>query len=101
MSDPVLKLGDHYVSDFLNNDENSSDRNKYSLDLYMDETIGAVRLKSETLPPPEAMWGRYWYRSGTNATMTKELGSIVAEITRRVAEQPGDIWLAIACNDGA
>ena len=100
MSDPVLKLGDHYVSDFLNNDENSSDRNKYSLDLYMDETIGAVRLKSETLPPPEAMWGRYWYRSGTNATMTKELGSIVAEITSRVNYKPGDIWLDIACNDG-
>lgn len=100
MSEPVLKLGDHYVSDFLNADESSADRSKYSLDLYLDEAIGAVRLKSETLPPPEAMWGRYWYRSGTNATMTKELGSIVAEITSRINYKPGDIWLDIACNDG-
>jgi hypothetical protein len=100
MSDPVLKLGEHYVSDFLNADETSADRTKYSLDLYLDEAIGAVRLKSDTLPPPEAMWGRYWYRSGTNATMTKELGSIVAEITDRVNYKPGDIWLDIACNDG-
>jgi hypothetical protein len=100
MSEPILKLGDHYVSDFLNADETSADRTKYSLDLYMDEAIGAVRLKSDTLPPPEAMWGRYWYRSGTNATMTKELGSIVAEITDRVNYKPGDIWLDIACNDG-
>lgn len=100
MSDPILKLGDHYVSDFLNADETSADRKKYSLDLYLDEAIGAVRLKSDTLPPPEAMWGRYWYRSGTNATMTKELGNIVAEITDRVRPNPGDIWLDIACNDG-
>jgi SAM-dependent methyltransferase len=46
------------------------------------------------------MWGRYWYRSGTNATMTKELGKIVQEITERVPYKPGDIWLDIACNDG-
>ena len=100
MSDPVLKLGEHYVSDFLNIDETSSDRTKYSLDLYLDETIGAVRLKSDTLPPPEAMWGRYWYRSGTNATMTKELGNIVAEVTDRVKLNNDDVWLDIACNDG-
>lgn len=100
MSDPILKLGEHYVSDFLNEDESSADRKKYSLDLYLDEEIGAVRLKSETLPPPEAMWGRYWYRSGTNATMTKELGNIVAEVTERVPHKAGDIWLDIACNDG-
>jgi hypothetical protein len=100
MTEPILKLGDHYVSDFLTADESSADRTKYSLDLYLDESIGAVRLKSETLPPAEAMWGRYWYRSGTNATMTKELGSIVAEITSRINYKPGDIWLDIACNDG-
>ena len=33
MSEPVLKLGEHYVSDFLNADESSADRKKYSLDL--------------------------------------------------------------------
>ena len=100
MSEPILKLGEHYVSDFLNADETSADRKKYSLDLYLDEDIGAVRLKSEDLPPAEAMWGRYWYRSGTNATMTRELGNIVAEINERVPHKPGDIWLDIACNDG-
>lgn len=100
MSDPILKLGEHYVSDFLDADESSTDRKKYSLDLYLDEDIGAVRLKSEDLPPADAMWGRYWYRSGTNATMTKELGKIVEEITERVPHKPGDIWLDIACNDG-
>ena len=100
MSEPVLKLGEHYVSDFLNADESSTDRKKYSLDLYMDEAIGAVRLKSENLPPNEAMWGRYWYRSGTNATMNKELHGIVNEVLDRVKLEPQEVWLDIACNDG-
>lgn len=101
MSKPlVLELGEHYVSDFLDADETSADRKKYSLDLYLDPEIGAVRLQSDKLPPADAMWGRYWYRSGTNATMTKELGKIVQEITERVPYKPGDIWLDIACNDG-
>ena len=100
MSEPVLKLGEHYVSDFLNADESSTDRKKYSLDLYMDEAIGAVRLKSESLPPNEAMWGRYWYRSGTNATMNKELHGIVNEVLDRVKLEPEEVWLDIACNDG-
>jgi hypothetical protein len=97
---PLLKLGDHYVSDFLNADETSTDRTKYSLDLYLDETIGAVRLEKGKIAPPESMWGRYWYRSSTNATMKKELKGIVAEITDRVKHTDGDVWLDIACNDG-
>lgn len=100
MPKKVLELGSHYVSDFLNEDESSSDRKKYSLDLYIDEEKAAVRLGNDGLAPPEAMWGRYWYRSGTNATMTKELGSIVDEIVGRVKLSPGDVWLDIACNDG-
>lgn len=97
---PVLALGEHYVSDFIDPHETSATRKKYSLDLYIEPETGAVRLRSEDLPPADAMWGRYWYRSGTNATMTKELGNIVAEVTDRINYKPGDIWLDIACNDG-
>ena len=97
---PLLKLGEHYVSDFLNADETSADRTKYSLDLYLDESTGAVRLEKGKIAPPESMWGRYWYRSSTNATMKKELKGIVAEITDRVKHNDGDVWLDIACNDG-
>lgn len=95
---PLLHLGEHYVSDFLDADETSESRQKFSLDLYLDPKCGAVRLGE--VAPASAMWGRYWYRSGTNATMTKELGKIVEEITDRIKHKPGDIWLDIACNDG-
>jgi NDP-4-keto-2,6-dideoxyhexose 3-C-methyltransferase len=94
----VLELGEYYVSDFIKSTADLEGRKKYSLDLYLDEQLGAVRLKD--LAPPETMWGQYWYRSGINASMTKELQGIVNEITSRVKLNTGDKWLDIACNDG-
>jgi SAM-dependent methyltransferase len=94
----ILDLGSYYVSDFLKNDNDLENRKKYSLDLYLDEDIGAVRLKD--IAPAESMWGQYWYRSGINASMIKELQGIVGEITSRVKLTEGDKWLDIACNDG-
>jgi cyclopropane fatty-acyl-phospholipid synthase-like methyltransferase len=96
MSEPILRLGEFYVSDFVK--EQPKDRKKYSLDLYVDEDLQAVRLKD--VAPAETMWGQYWYRSGINASMTKELNRIVTEITDRVKLKDGDVWLDIACNDG-
>ena len=94
----VVNLGDHYVSDFIKSEADYEGRKKYSLDLVLNEEIGAAHLTE--IPPSETMWGQYWYRSGINATMTKELGNIVEEITSRVKLNEGDVWLDIACNDG-
>lgn len=94
----LLEIGNHYVSDFIKNESDYTNRKKYSLDVYLDETIGAARLKE--IAPPDSMWGQYWYRSGINATMTKELGNIVTEIISRIKYNQDDIWLDIACNDG-
>ena len=98
MSKLVLAMGDHCVSDFIKNDSEGLGRKKYSLDLYQDDQYGAVRLHG--VAPADTMWGQYWYRSGINASMTKELQGIVAEVTSRVNTKSGDIWLDIACNDG-
>lgn len=94
----LLEMGDHYVSDFIKSQSDYEGRKKYSLDLYLDEELGAPRLKN--LAPPETMWGQYWYRSGINTSMTVELQGIVAEITSRIKLKQDDIWLDIACNDG-
>jgi len=94
----ILELGSYYVSDFLKNDTDLENRKKYSLDLYLDDNIGAARLND--IAPAESMWGQYWYRSGINASMIKELQGIVNEITSRVKLTEGDKWLDIACNDG-
>ncbi|NDB57453.1 methyltransferase domain-containing protein [bacterium] len=94
----ILELGDHYVSDFMKPGAEMRETKPWSLDLYLDQTIGAVRL--DGVAPLDKMYGQYWYRSGTNATMTKLLGDVVAEVTSRTKTQSGDIWLDIACNDG-
>jgi hypothetical protein len=94
----LLELKDHYVSDFIKDDIDYSKRKKYNLDIFLDENIGAARLKE--IAPSDSMWGQYWYRSGINATMTKELGNIVNEIISRVKYNQDDIWLDVACNDG-
>jgi NDP-4-keto-2,6-dideoxyhexose 3-C-methyltransferase len=89
-------MGDFYVSDFVK--EQPTDRKKYSLDLYRDRKLPTVRLQD--IAPSDTMWGQYWYRSGINASMTKELRRIVEEVTDRVKLKAGDAWLDIACNDG-
>lgn len=94
----LLKLGKHYVSDFIKSENDYKDRKKYSLDLILDEKIGAPRLKE--VAPAEMMWGQYWYRSGTNQSMTNELKNIVDDICSRIQYKKDDIWLDIACNDG-
>ena len=95
--DKILTLGSHYVSDFLSS-EDSTERNKYSLDLYLDNEIGAARLQD--VAPADTMWGKYWYRSGINQSMTLDLMRIAEQICGRVKHQEGDVWLDIACNDG-
>lgn len=94
----LLELGAHYVSDFLTADQLHLPRDRYSLDVYLDDELGAARLQD--VAPAHTMWGKYWYRSGTNQSMTLQLQDIVKEVQSRVHLQPGDVWLDIACNDG-
>jgi len=94
----LLELGEHYVSDFMNPSDSYENIKKYSLDLYLDEKINAPRLK--TSAPLDSMYGKYWYRSGINKSMTMQLRDIVNQICSRIKFKKGDIWLDIACNDG-
>ena len=93
----LFSLGNLYPSDFLKDDE-SPRCSPVELRLQWDSTIGAARLS--TMTNPEFMYGRYWYRSGTNKTMTDELQNIVSSITHVKKLNDGDVWLDIACNDG-
>lgn len=93
----LLSLGDIYISDFLRPDEHPR-AEPAELKLVMDDDTSVVHLTEQ--PDHELMWGRYWYRSGTNATMTRELGEIVESIRRIAPLDPGDVWVDIASNDG-
>lgn len=93
----LFTLGDIYVSDFVMNDE-SPRGDKIELKMVLEESTGAVRL--EKCAPLDSMYGRYWYRSGINHSMTKELSGIVANILELVKLKENDLWIDIACNDG-
>lgn len=48
--------------------------------------------------PPEILYSAYWYRSGTNRTMTEHLQGIVREAMAMVGRQDACV-LDIGCND--
>ncbi len=56
-------------------------------------------LQTEHTVPPEVLYSVYWYRSGTNATMTNHLGGLAQEAAALYGK-PGARVLDIGCNDG-
>lgn len=93
----LFSLGELYVSDFLKEGEEPRG-GKHELKLMMDTETGAVRLA--TTAPLDTMFGKYFYRSGINESMVKELKSIVDSIIPLIKLKENDVWCDIACNDG-
>jgi hypothetical protein len=75
----LFSFGELYVSDFIKQDEEGR-AGKHDLTLVIDERYGAARLEKCT--PIHSMFGKYWYRSGTNTTMRNELMGIVENILK-------------------
>ena len=93
----LFSLGELYVSDFLK--EGCEPRGgQVEMKMMLEEHTGAVRL--EKVAPLDVMYGKYWYRSGVNETMKKELSNIVDSIYKVKKLKENDVWLDIACNDG-
>lgn len=93
----LFTLGALYPSDFL--ECNQQPRSQpVELKMIMDTTTGLVRLQNTT--PSTVLYGQYWYRSGINPAMKRELNDIVTSILNKCQLKKDDIWLDIACNDG-
>lgn len=93
----MFSLGNLYLNNFLKPGESPGD--KHELKLIIDESCGAARL--EKTVDTSKMFGKYWYRSGTNESMKAALKDVVDSILslneNGVKEKN---WLDIACNDG-
>ena len=94
----VLDLGSHYVSGFVDTFDESFEGEKYPLKLIWDAEMGCPVLSEQ--PPFDMMWGKYWYQSGINGKMVKDLHKVVDAIGELIIPQQGDVWLDIASNDG-
>ena len=93
---PVVDLGNFYISNFLN--EVNPHAPKAPLTLALCEKSGFLQLMHTV--DRNTLFRQYWYQSGTNATMPRQLRDIVETITRWAVLSDGDIVLDVGCNDG-
>lgn len=94
---PLFSLGELHLSDFIEQHETP----KYEpveLGLAMAPKSGLVQLRHTV--PGDVLYRKYWYKSGTNATMTNELMDIAKKAQETMNLKDGDIFVDIGCNDG-
>jgi SAM-dependent methyltransferase len=94
--EPILSLGEQYVSNFL--PPQQPDGAKAPLALALCSRCMLLQLQHTI--PGEMMYQNYWYRSGTNQTMRSALADISNSAERLMNLQAGDTVLDIGCNDG-
>lgn len=92
-----IDLGEQYVSDFV---EPGKEKTGSVEPLKVGIGINSGLVQRYDSFPPEKMYKRYWYHSGINSSMRKELKSIVNSAMSFVKLKPGDTVLDIASNDG-
>ena len=93
----ILSLGDQYVTNFVNS-ENEQDQ-RIPLELVLCKDCSLLQLRHNT--PPQLTWNeQYWYKSGISSTIRADLSDIArkAQDLENVGE--GDIVVDIGCNDG-
>lgn len=90
----LMSLGDLYLSDFIKLGYQPKN-NRTELTLQYDTETQLVRLTKQA--DPSLMYGQYWYRSGINETMKRELKDVVDSTLNLSTPK---VWLDIACNDG-
>ena len=94
--DPILSLGEQYISTFLPPDQ--PDGTKGPLELVLCQQCRLLQLRHTV--PGEMMYQEYWYRSGTNQTMRDALADISGAASKLLQLKAGDSVLDIGCNDG-
>ena len=94
--DPVISLGDQYVSDFPLPSE--GDGMAAPLDLVLCRRCRLLQLRHTV--PGDVMYRNYWYRSGTNQTMRAALADIAHKAETLIHLRAGDAVLDVGCNDG-
>jgi cyclopropane fatty-acyl-phospholipid synthase-like methyltransferase len=102
---PVLSLGDQHVAGaFAEPSGKQPVARRVPLDLVRcdmtanQDGCGLIQLRHTV--PGSILYASYWYRSGVNQTMTRNLHGIAAEAEKLVGLGPGDLVVDIGCNDG-
>lgn len=95
----IISIGNQYINDFPPHPSVKGRNGQCPLDIVLCENCSLFQLKHTA--PQELLYSRhYWYKSGINETIVKDLeniGKIACEI---VPLQRDDIFLDIGANDG-
>jgi hypothetical protein len=101
----ILDLGEQYLANYTSkSDDVTPFKEKIPLELIRcdrssnSNSCGLVQLRHTT--PPNLMYDRYFYRSGINQTMPKNLKEIVNQAISKINLNSNDLVVDIGCNDG-
>lgn len=93
---PLFSLGELANSDFVTHQP--KDVEKFPMDVVFSPKTGLLQLAASL--DTSKMYGKYWYRSGTNETMKAALKDIVDSVCRlHYTKGRSGLWLDIASND--
>ncbi len=96
----LLSLGELYISDFIKTQGDYRGVKKWDLTLMLSPETQCLQLKENA--DKHFMYGKYWYHSGTNVSMTMELKDIAESATKLCKGKTNrqKVFLDIASNDG-
>lgn len=96
----ILSLGNLYVTNFVNSEEEQGPKIPLELTLCNSEKgCGLLQLRHTTRS--DLMWGdQYWYKSGINSMIRADLKDIVEKSKAILPLKSGDTVIDIGCNDG-
>ena len=95
----VFRVGDQYVSDFVEGEEAACAGPKCPIEIVRCPNCFLVQQRYTA--PQQFLYSRhYWYRSGVTQMMKDALRDVTAAAEKRVRLEPGDVVLDIGSNDG-
>ena len=96
----LFSLGDLYISDFIKTEGDYRGLKKWDLTMMLSPETQCLQLKENA--DKHFMYGKYWYRSGTNDSMKAELFDIANSCMylSKIKTENTPIFLDIASNDG-
>jgi len=94
--DTIIDLGNIYLNDFLKKKNIKAPKGKLRIGFGRKSKL--VQLLDTA--DQDRLYKHYWYRSGTNQTMTNQLKEIVDIVPYWINLRNNDVVLDIGCNDG-
>jgi NDP-4-keto-2,6-dideoxyhexose 3-C-methyltransferase len=95
----VISVGDQYINDFPPSPKEKGRNGRCPLDVVICDKCSLFQLRHTA--PQELLYARhYWYKSGINEMIQRDLKSITEVAAKEVGLKPDDVCLDIGANDG-